>query len=113
MEMVQQQKARAKEEGGLSQKMAHVFVQDPEPLLSHGEVMWKDGERISEIRSASYGHFLKGAVGLSMVQAPNGSVVNKDFIANGKWEIEIADKKYPCKLSFAPFYDPKGLKIKV
>jgi glycine cleavage system aminomethyltransferase T len=112
MEMVQQHKARANERGGLTQKMAQVFVEDPEPLLSHGEVMWKDGERISEIRSASYGHFLKGAVGLSMVQAPKGNVVNKDFLTNGNWEIEIANEKYPCKLSFAPFYDPKGLKVK-
>ena len=40
-------------------------------------------------------------------------VVNKKWIAAaGEWEVEIADKKYPIKLSLAPLYDPKNLRIK-
>ena len=113
MEQVLQEKAQAKEQGGLQLKMAQILVQDPEPLLCHGEVLWRDGQRISEIRAASYGHFLNGAVGLAMIQAPNGLKVNKDFIKSGDWQIEIANKRFPCRLSFAPMYDPKSLKVKV
>ncbi|CAB9516415.1 methylaminobutanoate oxidase [Seminavis robusta] len=113
MEQVLQEKAQSKEQGGLQVKMAQILVTDPEPLLSHGEVLWRDGQRISEIRASSYGHFLNGAVGLAMIQAPSGFRVNKDFIKSGDWQIEIANKRFPCQLSFAPMYDPKSLKVKV
>lgn len=120
MGLVQEQKAATKERGGLSRKMAQVLVKDPEPFLSHGEVLWRDGQRISDIRAASYGHSLKGAVGLTMLDASvvaadgdGKQVVNKAFITNGNWEIEISDKRYPCQLSFAPMYDPKSLRVKV
>lgn len=94
--------------------MAQVLVKDSGPLMGHGEVLWRDGEAISDIRSASYGHTLGGAVGLTMldVTATDG-VVNRDFITNGDWTVEIADRKYPCEISFAPMYDPKNLRVKI
>ena len=117
MEAVKAQKTASKEQGGLSRKMVQVLVQDPEPLLSHGEVLWRNGNPISDIRAASYGHTLQGAVGLSLVDAAaskgESEVVNKDFITTGDWQVEISDKKYPCQLSFAPLYDPKSLRVKV
>lgn len=113
MEHIIQQRAESKQNGGLKRKMAQLVVDDSSVLLHHGEIVWRDGQRISDIRSASYGHSLKGAVGLTMVEASADDVVNKNFISSGDWEVEIADKKYPCRLSFAPMYDPKNVKIKV
>lgn len=112
MECVLEQKARSKLERGLTRKMAQLLVDDPSVLLHHGEVLWRDGSPISDVRSASYGHSLEGAVGLTMIEAPADRVVNKDFITSGDWQVEVSDKKYPCRLSFAPMYDPKSLKIK-
>lgn len=114
IDQVKEQKTARKRDGGLQRRMAQVLVQDPEPLLGHGEVLRRNGESISEIRVASYGHTLGGAVGLTMLNSSGaGGVVNKEFITTGDWEVEIADKKYPCKLSFAPMYDPKNLRVKV
>jgi len=45
--------------------------------------------------------------------AAGEKVVNKEFLETGKWEIEIFGKKYPCKLSLRPLYDPNNLKIKI
>lgn len=113
MEHVLAQRALSKKNGGLPKRMAHVFVSDPEPLLHHGEILWRNGRRVSDLRAASYGHTVGGAVGLTMLQAPLGEPVNKAFVREGTWEVEIAEKRYPCLVSFAPFYDPKGDRIKV
>jgi len=91
--------------------MVSVLVEDPEPLMHHGEVLWRNGKRISEIRAASYGHTLKGAVGLTMLVA--STPINKQFVKEGKWEVEIANQRYPCRVSLAPLYDPKNVRVKV
>ena len=76
---------------------------------------WAKSIHPQSIRSSSYGHTLGGAIGLSMIDATAAGekVVNKEFLETGKWEIEIFGKKYPCKLSLRPLYDPNNLKIKI
>ena len=105
------QKAIAKERGGLRRRMANILLNDPGPLMHHGEVLWRNGKPISDIRAASYGHTLGGAVGLTMLESQD-EVIKKAFLADAEWEVEIANKKYPCQVSLAPFYDPKNSKIK-
>jgi glycine cleavage system aminomethyltransferase T len=109
-ESVLAQKLVSKQQGGLVKRMASVLVTDPEPLMHHGEVLWRNGKRISEIRAASYGHTIGGAVGLTMVE--DNEPITKDYVNSGEWQVEIVNKLYPCKVSFAPFYDPKNLSIK-
>ena len=36
----------------------------------------------------------------------------KDWIDSGKWEVELAWKRYPARVQFQSFYDPKGERIK-
>jgi glycine cleavage system aminomethyltransferase T len=111
IEKVLSQKQLSLEEGGLKKRMAQVLLEDPHPLLHHGEVVYRDGEMFSDIRSASYGHSLGGAVGLTMLEAPEP--INKSFITSGRWEVAIGNDLYPCKISLAPMYDPKNKKVKV
>jgi 4-methylaminobutanoate oxidase (formaldehyde-forming) len=105
------QKQSAKEQGGLNRRMASVLLKDPEPLMHHGEVLWRNGKPISDIRAASYGHTLGGAVGLTMLDG-KGEGITKSFIKDGQWEVEIGNTLYPCDVSLAPFYDPKSLRVK-
>ena len=111
MEHVLSQKEEAKINGGLKRRMAQILLKDPDKFLHHGEILWRNGERVSEIRSASYGHYLGGAVGLSMLESEQP--INKEFIDKGEWEVEVDNTKIPCKLSFAPLYDRKNERIKV
>ena len=111
MEHVLAQKRTSKEKGGLQKRMAQVLVKDPDPLMHHGEVLWRDGVRTSEIRSASYGHTLGGAVGLTMLE--NSAPITKSFIKEADWKVEIAGDMFPCIVSLAPLYDPKNKKVKV
>lgn len=96
-------------------RLLQVLCSDPEPLCFHGEIVLRDGQVVGDLRSASYGHTLKGAVGLSMVhrvEAGTSKPVTKEWIQSGKWELEIAGKKYPAVASINPLFDPSNKKIK-
>lgn len=93
-------------------RMANVLVTDPDPLMHHAEVLWRNGKRISDIRAASYGHTIGGAVGLTMLE-DDDDPITKDYVSSGEWQVEIVNKLYPCKVQFAPFYDPKNRSIKM
>ena len=114
IEHVLAQKAELKERKGIQRRMANVLVPlDPSgPLLYHGEVLWRNGHRISDIRSASYGHTVGGGVGLTMLDSRSDEPVNKKWIEEGDWQLEIGDKFYPCQVQLTPFYDPKNLLVK-
>jgi glycine cleavage system aminomethyltransferase T len=109
------QKAELKSTKGLTRRLVQVLVSDPEPMMYHGEVLWRDGKIVGDVRIGSYGHTLGGAIGLAMVElSPDGKdgVVNKNFLESGKWEVEIADKRHPVTVSLNPMYDPKNERIK-
>ena len=99
-----------KESGPLMRRLAQVRVLDPEPLMFHGEVVYRDGVPVGYIRAASYGHTLGGAVGLAMIET--GEPVTPDVINSGTWEIDVAGKRYPAVASLRPMYDPDNARIK-
>ena len=99
-----------KEAAPYKRRLAQVFVQDPEALLYHAEVVKRNGVAVGYVRAGSYGHTLGGAVGLVMIEG--GEAVTPQYISEGKWEIEIAGKNYPCTISLKPLFDPENKKIK-
>jgi glycine cleavage system aminomethyltransferase T len=105
------QKNKQHEEGGLRKRMVQVLLRNSEYMLHHGEVIHRNGKAISEIRAASYGHSLGGAVGLTMLESVEP--INKTFISEGEWEISIGNELIPCIVSLAPLYDPRNKRIKV
>ncbi|KAL3939322.1 MAG: hypothetical protein SGARI_001415 [Bacillariaceae sp.] len=113
-EHVQAQKEHFKSIGGRPKRMANVLVplSESDPLLYHGEVLWRNGERISDIRAGSYGHTVGGGVGLTMLQSPDNSPITKSWIEDATWELQVADQFHPCEVSLSPFYDPKNKKVK-
>jgi 4-methylaminobutanoate oxidase (formaldehyde-forming) len=102
-------KDKHKQEGGLKKRMVQVLLDDPIYVLHHGEVLLRNGYPVSDIRSASYGHTLNGAVGLSMVVADEP--INNAFLESGKWEVSIGNQLVPCTVSLRQLYDPKNKNI--
>jgi 4-methylaminobutanoate oxidase (formaldehyde-forming) len=99
-----------KAQGPLTKRLLQVLVKDPQPMLFHAEVVRRNGRPVGYVRAASYGHTLGGAVGLVMVDA--GEPIDAAYCANGTWDVEIADKRYPAVASLRPLYDPDMKKIK-
>jgi len=100
-----------KAKGPLTRRLLQILVKDPEPLLFHAEVVWRDGKRVGYVRAASYGHSLGGAVGLAMIDA-GGVPLDQKWIDAGMWEVEIAERRYPIVASLRPLYDPENKKVK-
>jgi 4-methylaminobutanoate oxidase (formaldehyde-forming) len=102
--------AEKKARGIPKNRLAQVRVLDPEPLLFHAEVVYRNGTPAGYVRSGSYGYTLGGAVGLFMIEADRP--VDQAYVAEGKWEIDIAGKMYPATVSLRPMYDPNMERIK-
>jgi len=65
---------------------------------------------VGYVRAASYGHTLGGAVGLAMIEPK--VAVDEVYLNSGRWEVEIAERRYPCAVSVTPMYDPSMTRIK-
>ena len=112
-EAVQAQRAQMKEEGGLRKRLVSLVVRDaPEAMLYHGETVFRDGVCVGDVRAGSYGHTLGGSVGLAHVVAEGEHRVNKKYLQEGVWQVEIAGRRHSVDVSLSPPYDPKNLKIK-
>jgi len=85
-------------------------LEDPEPVLWGGELILRDGKPVGDLKSASYGHTLGGAVGLGYVSNEEG--VGKAFIESGSYEIDIAGTRVPAKAYLRTPYDPKLERVK-
>jgi len=95
-----------------NRRLLQVLVKDPEPLMYHAEVVYRDNTAVGYVRAASYGFTLGGAVGLAMIEA--GEPINKAYLQEGSWEIDIAGRRYPLQVGLAsrPMYDPKMERVR-
>jgi glycine cleavage system aminomethyltransferase T/glycine/D-amino acid oxidase-like deaminating enzyme len=91
-------------------QLVQVLVKDPEPMMFHAEVVHRNGVAVGDVRAASYGHTLGGAVGLAMIEAD--VPVDEAYLAEGTWEVDIAGTMYPAEVSLRPMYDPDMERIR-
>jgi 4-methylaminobutanoate oxidase (formaldehyde-forming) len=101
---------RHKESGPYKYRLAQFLLEDPEPLLYGGEPIFRDGVRVGYLATGGYGCTLGGAVGLGNVEHEAG--VSVEYIKSGSYEIEVASRRYPARVSLRPMYDPKGVKVR-
>jgi glycine cleavage system aminomethyltransferase T len=96
--------------GPLHRRILQVLLRDPEPMLFHGEVVWRDGKRVGYVRAGSYGFTVGGACGLFLCEA--GQPIDGAYLAQGTWEVEVAERRVPATVSLKPLYDPDSSRIK-
>jgi heterotetrameric sarcosine oxidase gamma subunit len=87
-------------EGPRDRVLVSVKLDDPEPMLWHGESVLLGEERIGRVTSGAYGHTLGSAVGLAWIHG--------EVPLDGPVAVEVRDRVVPARLSQAAFYDPKG-----
>ena len=100
----------AKKESGLEMRMLQFKLTDPEPMLYHNEPIIRDGEIVSYVTSANYGHTLGGAIGMGYVPCKGEK---PDEVLASKYEIEIGGNRVAAEASLRPLYDPKSERVKV
>lgn len=95
---------------GLTKRLVQVLCSDPEPLMFHAEVIRRNGKVVGNVRAASYGHTLGGAVGLGLVESDEPII--PAWLSKAEWTVEIGNQQFPAQISLRPFYDPTGQKIR-
>jgi 4-methylaminobutanoate oxidase (formaldehyde-forming) len=98
--------------GGMAQRLVQVRLLDPEPLLYHAEIVLRDGRPVGYLRAGSYGWTLGSAVGLAMVEG-GAEPVTADWLASGRWEVDVAGTRHPAEVSLRPMYDPTSSRVRV
>lgn len=102
--------AKQKAEGGFKRRLLQFQLEDPEPLLHHAELIYRNGEFAGYMRAGAYGFTLGASVGLGFVESDQ--VITAEHVTSDHWEIEIADVRYKAKASLRPLFDPKMERIK-
>jgi heterotetrameric sarcosine oxidase gamma subunit len=103
--------ARRKAQGPPRRRLLQFLLDDPEPLLHHGEVIWREGQRVGYVRVGAYGFTLGAAVGLGLVESDEP--IDKRSVEASRWEIEIAGRRHAARASLQPLYDPQLKRVKV
>ncbi|MCP5043209.1 MAG: FAD-dependent oxidoreductase, partial [bacterium] len=85
-------------------------LEDPGALLYHDEPIFRDGEHVGQITSGMFGHTLGRSIGLGYVS--NASGVDREFIRDGAFEIDVAGRRIPASVTLRPLYDPSGERIR-
>ena len=102
---------KQKAEKKLTKRLLQFALDDPEPLLYHNEPIYRDGALVGHTSSAAYGHHLGRAIAMGYVRHEGG--VDADYVAAGKWEIDVGLRRFAAKASLRPLYDPTSARMKV
>jgi 4-methylaminobutanoate oxidase (formaldehyde-forming) len=91
-------------------RLVQFAVNDPAAMLYHNEPVWRDGHLAGRITSGMYGHTVGRALGMGYVEAEQG--VTNEFVASGRFEIEIACRRVPAVGSLQASYDPTHARVR-
>jgi 4-methylaminobutanoate oxidase (formaldehyde-forming) len=95
----------------LRKRLSTFTVADPAILLSGRETILRDGRPVGYLSSGGWGYTVNANVGLGYVRNPDG--VTSDFLASGRYELEVASQRVPAILApAAALYDPANLRVK-
>lgn len=79
-------------ERGITRRLLSFVFDSVEAFPHHHEPIYRDGERCGSVTSATFGHSVGRAVALGWVYSGH---VDAGGIAESRFEIEVADRRYP------------------
>ena len=94
-------------------RLVQVMLEDHSagaPLLYHEEPLVRDGHIVGSIKSGAWGFRLGRSLGMGYASCEGG--VTAEWLASGRWEIEVACRRWPVRVQFQPWYDPANARIK-
>ncbi len=98
-------------EAGLRRRLVNFRLETDEPQLYHNEPIWRDGRIVGRLTSGMYGHTIGRPLGMGYVDN-GGEIVTPEWIAAGRYELEVAAARFPATASLQPFYDPRSARVR-
>ena len=94
----------------LRKRLVQFLLEDPETILYHHEPILRDGEVVGHLTSGNYGHTLGGSVGSATCARTRRSPA--EWIAGGRFEIDVGGDRIPARASLRAMYDPTGARAR-
>lgn len=95
---------------GIRKRFTCFTVDDPATVLHGRETIYRDGEVVGYLTSAGWGYTVERAIGYGYVAGHAN--VDKAYLENGSYELEVALERVPCSLHMRPLYDPRMERVK-
>ena len=95
---------------GLTKRLACFTVDDPDTVLWGRESIFRNGELVGWLNSGGWGYTVEKSIGYGYVRCAEG--LDRAFLLEGDYELEVATRRVPATLHLAPLYDPKGLRLR-
>jgi 4-methylaminobutanoate oxidase (formaldehyde-forming) len=89
-----------------SHRLVSLKLEDPEPILLHGESVIVDGRIAGTVMSGAYAHTVGAAAGLAMMDS---AILTNDGTTV---EVDCAGTLVKATLSTRPLYDPTGSRMR-
>jgi len=87
-------------------RLVSLKLEEPEPVLFHGESVIADGSIVGAVMSAAYAHTIGAAAGMAMVET--GTLSGEETTV----EVDLAGRLVKATLSLRPLYDPSGSRMR-
>ncbi|TXR50350.1 aminomethyltransferase family protein, partial [Phyllobacterium endophyticum] len=94
----------------LKKRLATFTVADKSVVLLGRETILRDGEPVGYLTSGGYGYTVGNPIGLGYVRNAEG--VSDAFLAEGNYELVVANERYSAKVHLQPVYDPRNERVK-
>jgi len=85
-------------------------VPDAAISLLGRETIYRNDERVGWLGSGGYGHTLQLNIGYGYVRRAAG--LDRDYLLDGRYELEVATERVPCSLHLQPLYDPRMERVR-
>jgi 4-methylaminobutanoate oxidase (formaldehyde-forming) len=99
-------------EQGPRRRLVGLALEGTDRLLYHHEPIWRDGALAGRITSGMFGHTVGAVLGLGYIENP-GAPASDEWIAAGRYEVEIATERVPARISLRAFYDPTSERVRI
>ena len=94
----------------LGRRLVSFTVENKGVVLLGRETIYRNGVQVGYLTSGGFGHSVGMPVGLGYVSNKGG--VDKAFIEQGEYELEVTGALVPAKVHFRPVYDPFSEKVR-
>ncbi len=81
-------------------------------MLWGGELVVREGAAAGQVTSAAWGESLGACVGLAYVWDPGGGPIDRDWVKQGGFSVDVNGSREPASVSLRPPFDPEGKKIR-
>ncbi|MDP9463704.1 MAG: FAD-dependent oxidoreductase, partial [Actinomycetota bacterium] len=99
-------------ERGFQRRLVQFALDDPAPLLLHGEPIFRDERCVGHLTSAMYGHTIGSSIGMGYISAPSPDLP-RSWFEEGGYSIEVAGVAAAARASLRAMYDPTSARTRI